>query len=225
MTALFRLVEPCGGHIAIDGVNISDIGLTTLRQSLAIIPQDAVLFSGTIRTNLDPFAAHSDAELWQVLESSRLKAAVSKLEMKLEAPVNEGGENFSQGERCQLAMARAMLKGAKVLVMDEATASIDLDTDAQIQGSLRESFHCTILTIAHRLITIADYDKVLVLDQGRVVEFDSPANLLRKESGAFKALVDETGETNAALLHQMAEDAEKGTHRVNFSKEVLEGAK
>ena len=184
-----------------------------------------MLFSGTIRSNLDPFANHSDEQLWRVLEKSHLKAAVSRLDMKLEAPVNEGGENFSQGERCQLCLARAMLKEAKVLVMDEATASIDLETDSLIQQSLREEFSCTILTIAHRLITIIDYHKVLVLDAGRVVEFDTPANLLRRADGAFKALVAETGDTNAALLHQMAADAEKGTHRLEFSKEVLEGAK
>lgn len=226
MTALFRLVEPSSGHISIDGVNINDIGLTTLRQSLAIIPQDAVLFSGTVRSNLDPFGAHSDEQLWRVLEKSHLRAAVSRLELKLEAPVNEGGDNFSQGERCQLAMARAMLKEAKVLVMDEATASIDLETDALIQQSLREEFTCTILTIAHRLITVIDYSRILVLDGGRVVEFDTPANLLRKEGGSFRALVAETGDTNAALLHTMAEEAEKGSHhRLNFSKQVLEGAK
>ena len=218
-------MEPSSGHIAIDGVNINDIGLTTLRQSLAIIPQDAVLFSGTIRSNLDPFGNHSDEQLWRVLERSHLKTAVSRLDMKLEAPVNEGGENFSQGERSQLCLARAMLKEAKVLVMDEATASIDLETDALIQQSLRDEFSCTILTIAHRLITIVDYDKVLVLDAGKVVEFDTPASLLRKEGGAFRALVAETGETNAALLHQMADDAEKGTHRFNFSKEILQHAK
>ena len=183
-----------------------------------------MLFSGSIRTNLDPFGAHSDAELWSVLEKSHMKAAVARLDAKLEAPVNEGGENFSQGERSQLCLARALLKDAKVLVMDEATASIDLSTDALIQQSLRDEFSCTILTIAHRLITIIDYHKVLVLDGGRVVEFDTPAALLRKEGGAFKALVAETGETNAALLHRMAEQAETGS-QVSFSKEVLENAK
>ena len=225
MTALFRLVEPSSGHISIDGVNINDIGLTTLRQSLAIIPQDAVLFSGSIRSNLDPFGAHSDEQLWRVLEKSHLKEAVSRLELKLEAPVNEGGENFSQGERCQLCLARALLKEAKVLVMDEATASIDLETDALIQQSLRDEFDCTILTIAHRLITIIDYHRVLVLDAGRVVEFDTPAALLRKDTGAFTALVRETGDTNAQLLHTLANQAEQGGHKVKFSKEVLEGAK
>ena len=152
-----------------------------------------------------------------------MKAAVSRLEAKLEAPVNEGGENFSQGERCQLCLARALLKDAKVLVMDEATASIDTMSDAFIQQSLRSEFSGTILTIAHRLITIVDYHKVLVLDAGRVVEFDTPAALLRIEGGAFRALVAETGETNAALLHRMAEQAETGT--VSFSKEMLENAK
>ena len=122
MTALFRLVEADSGHVSIDDVDINGLGLTSLRQSISIIPQDAVLFSGTIRTNLDPFGSHSDSQLWAVLEKSRLKAAVSRLELKLEAPVNEGGENFSQGERCQLCLARAMLKEAKVLVMDEGQA-------------------------------------------------------------------------------------------------------
>ena len=210
MTALFRLVEPETGHIELDGVNINDVGLRTLRQSLAIIPQDAVLFTGTIRSNLDPFRNHSDDQLWAVLEKSHLKAAISRMELKLEAPVNEGGENLSQGERCQLCLARAMLKETRVLVMDEATASIDLETDALIQRSLREEFpEVTVLIIAHRLLTVADCDRILVLGDGKVVEMDRPAVLLRKDGGAFRALAEETGEANATLLKQMAEEAEK----------------
>ena len=225
MTALFRLVEPEKGHIEIDGVDINDVGLRTLRQSLSIIPQDAMLFTGTIRSNLDPLKAYSDDELWSVLEKSHLKATISRLEMKLEAPVNEGGENFSVGEKCQLCLARAMLKDTRILVMDEATASIDLETDSVIQQSIREAFpNVTIITIAHRLITVVDYDRILVLSEGKVVEFDTPAALLKKEDGAFKALVAETGETNATLLLQLATQAASNGGRLQFTKEVLEQA-
>ena len=225
MTALFRLVEPEQGHIEIDGVNINDVGLRTLRQSIAIIPQDAVLFTGTVRSNLDPFNDHTDDQLWAVLEKSQLKAAVSRLELKLEAPVNEGGENFSQGERCQLCLARAALKETKVLVMDEATASIDLETDALIQTALRQQFPgTTILTIAHRLATVADYDRILVLGEGKVLEFDTPAALLRKEGGAFKSLAAETGETNFELLLNLATQAEANGNQRGMSKDVLAAA-
>ena len=221
MTALFRLVEPEQGHIELDGKSINDVGLRTLRQSLAIIPQDAVLFTGTVRSNLDPFDDHTDEQLWAALEKSHLKAAVARLELKLEAPVNEGGENFSQGERCQLCLSRAALKKTKVLVMDEATASIDLETDALIQASLRQQFPgTTILTIAHRLATVADYDRILVLGGGKVLEFDTPAALLRKEGGAFRSLALETGETNFELLMSLATQAESHG-RADISKDVL----
>ena len=210
MVALFRVVEASGGSIIIDGIDISTLGLDLLRSKLAIIPQDSVLFSGTIRSNLDPFDQYSDAELWNVLDKAYLKDTISALELKLLDPVADGGENFSVGQRCQICLARAMLRNARVLIMDEATASVDLETDAYIQTSLRKSFNCTLLTIAHRLNTIIDYDKVLVLSFGLIEEYDTPANLLRNPHSQLSAMVNETGEVNANLLRNIAFAKEQG---------------
>jgi len=204
MVALFRIVEAAGGAILIDGQDISELGLNALRSQLAIIPQDPVLYSGTVRSNLDPFDQYSDADLWSVLEKSYLKDTIAALDLTLLAPVSENGENFSVGQRCQLCLARAMLRNARVLIMDEATASVDMQTDAFIQNSLRKHFNCTLLTIAHRLNTICHYDRVLVLSFGRVQEYDSPANLLRDPNSALSSMVNETGEINAALLRNIA---------------------
>ena len=212
MVALFRIVEAAGGSIKIDGQDISALGLNALRSKLAIIPQDPVLYSGTVRSNLDPFDQYTDAQLWDVLEKSYLKATIAALDLKLQAPISEGGENMSVGERCQLCLARAMLRNAKVLIMDEATASVDMQTDAFIQNSLRKHFNCTLLTIAHRLNTICDYDRVLVLSFGRVQEYDSPANLLRDPNSAFSSMVNETGEVNAALLRNIAFKVRHSAH-------------
>lgn len=153
------------------------------------------------------------SELWSVLERSQLKPFVETLSLQLEAPVFENGENFSVGQRCQLCLARALLRSSKILVLDEATASIDLETDAAIQQTIRqhrkqsENGGYTLITIAHRLNTIVDYDKVLVMSDGKVKEFDTPATLLRTAS-AFAALVDETGTANASLLRELAFKAE-----------------
>lgn len=208
MLALFRLVEASEGSIEIDGVDIGKLGLETLRSKLAIMPQDPVLYSGTIRTNLDPVNEHKDIELWQALEKAHLKDQIEKQDLKLEAPVTEGGENWSIGQRCQICLARALLRHAKILIMDEATASIDLQTDDLIQQSLRREFKCTVLTIAHRLNTIMDYDRVMVLSFGRIKEFESPAALLRNKDSIFTSMVNETGEETAQLLRKIAFDAE-----------------
>ena len=208
--ALFRLVEAAAGRILIDGVDIAKLGLNTLRSHLAIIPQDSVLYSGTVRSNLDPFNEHSDTELWTALEKSALKRAIESLTGGLTAVVSEGGENFSVGQRCQLCLARAMLREAKILILDEATASVDMETDAFIQSSLKKNFSSTVIAIAHRLLTICDYDKVMVLSFGKIIEFDSPAKLLRNPESAFTAMVEETGPANAALLRSIAEAAERG---------------
>ncbi|TPX40109.1 hypothetical protein SeLEV6574_g06782 [Synchytrium endobioticum] len=205
MQAIFRMVEPVGGSIIIDGEDCLTLGLNDLRSRLAIIPQDPTLFSGTIRYNLDPFAQHSDSDLWDALARASLKDKVAEMDGKLEASVTEGGENLSVGQRQLLCLARAMLRRPKVLVLDEVTSNIDYETDATVQRVLREDFQqTTILTIAHRLNTIIDYDKILVLDQGRIVEYDTPANLLSREGTAFGALVDETGATNSKLLRELA---------------------
>ncbi|KAK5808060.1 P-loop containing nucleoside triphosphate hydrolase protein [Linnemannia elongata] len=211
MMALFRLVEPSKGTMEIDGVDICKIGLFDLRTRLAIIPQDPVLFSGTIRSNLDPFEKRTDQELWEVLERSDLKTYVTSCEGGLDSQVTEFGENLSVGQRQLLCLARAMLTRARVIIMDEATASVDVATDVMLQKAIRVDFaQSTVLTIAHRLNTVIDYSRVLVLDHGEIKEFDTPANLLSRPDSVFSSMVDETGPANAALLRQLANAAAAG---------------
>ncbi|RXN01990.1 Multidrug resistance-associated protein 1 [Acipenser ruthenus] len=188
---LFRIIEPAQGKILIDGVNIADLGLHDLRSRITIIPQDPVLFSGTLRMNLDPFDAYSDEEVWNSLELAHLKNFVSGLPDRLNHECSEGGENLSVGQRQLVCLARALLRKTKILVLDEATAAVDLETDNLIQSTIRSQFEeCTVLTIAHRLNTVMDYTRVLVLDKGQIVEFDSPASLLAKKGVFFKMAKD-----------------------------------
>ncbi|BBG93937.1 multidrug resistance-associated protein 3 [Prunus dulcis] len=197
--ALFRIVDPLGGQILIDGVDISKIGLQDLRSRLSIIPQDPTLFQGTMRTNLDPLQQHSDQELWelhnsitQVLNQCRLAEIIRQDQRLLDTPVAEDGENWSVGQRQLVCLARVLLKKRKILVLDEATASIDTATDTLIQQTIRkETSGCTVITVAHRIPTVIDNDLVLVLDEGRVSEYDSPARLLEDSSSAFSKLVEE----------------------------------
>lgn len=194
MSALFRIteMESDGGKIVIDGRDISQIGLSVLRLNLSIIPQDPVMFSNTVRYNLDPFGEKSEYELWEALKKVQLAEAIAVLPEGLDEQVAEGGENFSQGQRQLLCIARSLLRKPKILVMDEATASIDNTTDAAIQRMIRENFaSATILTIAHRLNTIMDSDRVLVLDDGCVAEFDSPSALISK-GGIFASMVEKS---------------------------------
>ncbi|KAL5244983.1 hypothetical protein ACI65C_012393 [Semiaphis heraclei] len=194
--SLFRIVEAAEGSILIDGVDISKIGLHTLRNRLTIIPQDPVLFSGTLRINLDPTNSNTDAQLWNALELAHLKAYVVGLSGGLDYEVSEGGENLSVGQRQLVCLARALLKKTKILVLDEATAAIDLETDDLIQKTIRTEFKdCTILTIAHRLNTIMDSDKVIVLDNGIMIEYDTPANLLQNKSSVFYSMAKDAGIT------------------------------
>ena len=189
MVALFRIQELAGGSIFIDDVDCASVPLALLRSKLGIIPQDPVMFSSTVRFNLDPFSQYEDAEIWEVLRAVNMEHHVMTLPQKLEEQVAEGGDNFSAGQRQLICIARALLRKPKILVMDEATASVDNDTDTLIQSMVREKFvGATVLTIAHRLHTIIDYDKIMVLDSGRLVEMDSPGQLLQKEGGSFKAL-------------------------------------
>ncbi|KAG2178766.1 hypothetical protein INT43_001612 [Umbelopsis isabellina] len=193
--SLFRIVEAAAGQIVVDGVDISTIGLHDLRSRLTIIPQDPVLFAGTVRENLDPFNAHDDVEIWQVLENSHLKDHIAKLEGKLNAVVLEGGENFSVGQRQLICLARALLRRTTVLVLDEATAAIDVETDSLIQETIRREFvDCTILTIAHRINTVMDSDKILVLDKGVIAEYDTPKALLAKPDSVFYSLAKQAGQ-------------------------------
>ncbi|XP_019618609.1 PREDICTED: multidrug resistance-associated protein 1-like [Branchiostoma belcheri] len=191
--ALFRIIEAAGGEIVIDGVNISDIGLHDLRSRITVIPQDPVVFSGTLRVNLDPFEKHTDAEIWRALDLSHLKDFVTGLDKQLDHQVSEGGTNLSVGQRQLVCLARALLRKSKLLVLDEATASVDPETDALIQATIRAQFaDCTVLTIAHRLNTIMDSTRILVLDGGKVAEFDTPENLISSK-GIFSSMVQDAG--------------------------------
>ncbi|XP_062352442.1 ATP-binding cassette sub-family C member 2 isoform X3 [Cinclus cinclus] len=194
---LFRVLEAAGGKIIIDDVDIATIGLHDLRNNLTIIPQDPVLFTGTLRMNLDPFDQYSDEEVWKSLELAHLRTYVQGLPEGLLHLVSEGGENLSVGQRQLVCLARALLRKAKILILDEATAAVDLETDNLIQTTIRSEFaDCTVLTIAHRLHTIMDSNRVMVLQAGQIVEFDSPEKLLMKD-GIFSAMAKDAGITTA----------------------------
>ncbi|KAM1795534.1 hypothetical protein ACFX11_035869 [Malus domestica] len=198
--ALFRLIEPSAGRILIDNVDISTIGLHDLRSRLSIIPQDPTLFEGTIRLNLDPLEEHLDHEIWQALDKSQLGDIIREKEQKLDAPVLENGDNWSVGQRQLVSLGRALLKQAKILVLDEATASVDTATDNLIQKIIRTEFkNCTVCTIAHRIPTVIDSDLVLVLSDGRVAEFDTPIRLLEDKSSMFLKLVTEYSSRSSGI--------------------------
>ncbi|KND00323.1 uncharacterized protein SPPG_04647 [Spizellomyces punctatus DAOM BR117] len=230
--ALFRIIKYAKGTIDIDGVDITNVNLHDLRSRLTIIPQEPVLFSGTVRSNLDPVSEHDDASMWSALRRVRLLESLQSKEMNtenslvstvvrtdsaaalgeatpteenssssehtgfsLDAPVLENGSNFSQGQRQLLCLARALLRSSKVVVLDEATASVDYETDSRVQETIRAEFAgSTILCIAHRLRTVADYDHILVLDKGELVESGTPAELVERENGWFRRMCLESGE-------------------------------
>ncbi|XP_067942300.1 multidrug resistance-associated protein 1-like [Watersipora subatra] len=192
--SLFRMLEAENGCIKVDGVDISQLGLHRLRNSLTILPQDPMLFSGTVRENLDPFAESSDEKLWNVLEQCELKSFISEQPEQLSAECGEGGQNLSVGQRQLLCLARALLRKTKVLIMDEATAAVDMKTDDVIQKTIRSKFSdCTVLTIAHRLHTIMDCDRIMVMSEGHVAEFDSPQVLLENKLSLFYSMAKEAG--------------------------------
>ncbi|KAI6025090.1 hypothetical protein PISMIDRAFT_27312 [Pisolithus microcarpus 441] len=209
MTALFRIVELSSGSVGIDGVNIADVGLSRLRKSLSIIPQDAFLFSGTFRTNLDPFGLHDDARLWDALKRAYLVDSSRELQSNptqversndtlahgtrftLDSPIDEDGSNLSIGQRSLVSLARALVNDTKILILDEATASVDYETDRKIQDTIATEFRDrTILCIAHRLRTIISYDRICVLDAGTIAEFDTPVNLYSIPNGIFRGMCD-----------------------------------
>ena len=206
IVALYRLVERTSGAILIDGVDIATLGLDQLRGAMSMIPQDPFLFSGTIRQNIDPFDdVEDDQKIWEALEMVGLRGVVAETEQGLGSEVSDNGSNFSQGQRQLFCMARALLKNSKILMLDEATASIDLETDAAIQKTIRTAFKdCTVLTIAHRLDTIMDSDRILVMDGGHVAEFDVPKVLLDDKDGILNALVNSTGEASSRSLRRQA---------------------
>ncbi|KAF9082197.1 hypothetical protein BGX23_012715 [Mortierella sp. AD031] len=227
VAAFFRFMEMTSGRIVIDGIDISQIGIHDLRSNLTIIPQDPILFVGTVRSNLDPFQEHDDAALWDVLKRVHLvsdntnngDASIESSRSSnnnngfgnLDSEVKENGSNFSQGQRQLIGLARALLKKSKIIIMDEATASVDHATDAKIQATIRESCgDATLLTIAHRLRTIIDFDRVLVMDHGKVVQIDTPARPIREEGGVFRSMCQRSGEFE--LLVEMATAAERRNH-------------
>ncbi|KAI0357684.1 multidrug resistance-associated ABC transporter [Trametes cingulata] len=249
--SLLRFVEPTSGRILIDGVDITSIGLYDLRSRITFIPQDAILFSGTLRDNLDPFGDHTDAECIDVLcrvhlitdtpsptrstssaasTSAHLEASVSEIseeaesaapppqrsgtaDLTLDTQVSAGGANFSQGQRQLIAIARALLRRSAVVILDEATSSIDFETDAKIQAVIREEFADSLLvTVAHRLRTIIDYDRLIVLDQGKLAEFDTPMKLMQKEDGIFRNMCLQSGSFAELEAAAKAKAAASGAH-------------
>nr|CAD1842945.1 unnamed protein product [Ananas comosus var. bracteatus] len=190
--ALFHIVDPTVGQIIIDGIDICTIGLHDLRSRLSIIPQDPTMFEGTVRTNLDPLQEYTDEQIWEALDSCQLGEEVRKKELKLDSPVTENGENWSVGQRQLVCLGRVILKKSKVLVLDEATASVDTATDSLIQKTLRQQFsESTVITIAHRITSVLDSDMVLLLENGLIVEHDTPTRLLENKSSLFSKLVSE----------------------------------
>uniref|UniRef100_A0A674ELL6 Multidrug resistance-associated protein 4 n=1 Tax=Salmo trutta TaxID=8032 RepID=A0A674ELL6_SALTR len=211
VSALFRLAEP-EGRIYIDGVLTSEIGLHDLRQKMSIIPQDPVLFTGTMRKNLDPFSQHTDEDLWNALQEVQLKSVVEELPNKMETVLAESGSNFSVGQRQLVCLARAVLRKNRILIIDEATANVDPRTDELIQKTIRDKFReCTVLTIAHRLNTIIDSDRILVLGAGMIQEFDEPYVLLQNQESALYRIVQQTGKAEAASLLESAKQVSTDT--------------
>lgn len=211
ITAFFRFLEPETGSIHIDGVDITQIGLKNLRQAITIIPQDPTLFTGDIRSNLDPFDQYTDAQIFEALRRVNLIApgetATSDANenqnkfLNLDTAISEGGNNLSQGQRQLMCMARSLLKSPKVILLDEATASIDYKLDAMIQQTIRDEFsNSTILTIAHRLRSIVDYDRILVMDAGRVVEYEDPYVLITDKSSLFYLMCENSGELDTLTM-------------------------
>jgi ATP-binding cassette, subfamily C (CFTR/MRP), member 4 len=215
LQALFRIVEPTPEKsIIIDDIAMSDLGLADLRSNLSIIPQEPFCFKGTLRFNLDPFKKHTDEELWTVLEAVELKVTIEATAEKLETAVLENGSNWSVGERQLICLARAILRNTRFIVLDEATSNVDIRTDQLIQNAIRSEgglfSNATVLTIAHRLNTVIDYDKILVLEAGEVAEYGSPWELLEKNpedpTAWFLRLVNEMGEDAKQVLIKVAQE-------------------
>ncbi|KAF9282831.1 hypothetical protein BGZ68_005732 [Mortierella alpina] len=205
LISLLRVVEAAEGRILIDSVDVREIGLQDLRSKIAIIPQEPVLFVGTIRSNLDPFHRRTDQEIWAALDAVHLSDNIKQnMPLKLETPIIENGRNFSLGQRQLFCIARAILFQSRILVLDEATSAVDIQTDLLIQETIKKNFaNCTVLMIAHRLNTIIECDKILVMEDGRVVEFEHPTKLIENKDGYFHSLVKQSGPDAVARLKIM----------------------
>lgn len=251
MSTLFRLVEISAGHIIIDGLDIATVGLNDLRKRLAIIPQDPTLFRGTVRSNLDPFNEHTDLALWSALRQADLIPKDAEFipsasgggivnrpntagtasngddrgRIHLDSVVEEDGLNFSLGQRQLMALARALVRGSQIIVCDEATSSVDMDTDDKIQATIASGFRGrTLLCIAHRLRTIIGYDRICVMDQGRIAELDTPVNLWKIEGGIFRGMCERSGirvEDIKSAREELEVRAEGGVVEVTESTEVV----
>ncbi|ORY40108.1 P-loop containing nucleoside triphosphate hydrolase protein [Rhizoclosmatium globosum] len=207
MDSLFRLFEAKSGRILIDGQDIATLGLQKARRGIQMIPQSPTLFDGTVRSNIDVLGTASDEDLWYALECCGMKEYVSSLLEKLDSAITEGGTNLSAGQRQLLCLAKVLLQNGKILVMDEATSSVDAESDLRIQQSMKTHFKdATVLSIAHRLNTIAAFDRVLVLDQGKVAEFEPPHLLLSRDDSIFSEMVNATGAANAAVIRAIAKE-------------------
>ncbi|PNF26812.1 hypothetical protein B7P43_G17381 [Cryptotermes secundus] len=228
IAALFRLADISSGQIQIDGIDIASIGLHDLRSKISIIPQEPVLFSGSLRENLDPFSEYSDAALWAALAEVELKQVVDELPAGLSHRVSEGGSNFSVGQRQLLCLARAIIRNNKILVLDEATANVDPQTDELIQATVRDKFaDCTVLTIAHRLHTVMDSDRIVIMDAGHVVKFDHPHLLLTSKHDVLYQMVQQMGPAMAESLCKMAQASykkylEKKKKHVEISESITD---
>ncbi|KAA0190836.1 hypothetical protein HAZT_HAZT002821 [Hyalella azteca] len=217
ISCLLRLTEPAG-QINIDGVDIGKLGLHTLRKNISIIPQDPVLFNGSLRMNLDPFDEYSDDQLWNALNEVQLKEGVQASPDGLDQTVEEGGSNLSVGQRQLVCLARAILSHNRILLIDEATANVDSKADELIQRTIREKFkQCTVLTVAHRLQTIMDSTRVMVISAGKIhvrqslplKELDAPHSLLQDRASLFSRLVRQADDATAERLHNIAREAYK----------------
>lgn len=214
ISALFRLAK-IEGSLWIDSVDANKVELSKLRSKISIIPQEPFLFRGTLRKNLDPIAEFEDALLWSALEDVELKESFDTLD----SLINSGGSNLSLGQRQLICLARAILKRNRILILDEATANIDLATDAFIQKTIRRKFKdCTVLTIAHRLDTVMDSDKILVMDNGRAVEFEHSFLLLQNDDSYLSKLVQETDNATITKLKDMAQRVK---HKLDCSDNVI----
>ncbi|KAI8827591.1 P-loop containing nucleoside triphosphate hydrolase protein, partial [Chytridium lagenaria] len=208
-SAFFRVLDISGGKVIIDGRDISKMGLKPLRSNLQIIPQEPIIFNGTVRSNLDIHSNHTDEALWRSLELVGLKAYITEQAKKLDHPVQESGKNLSAGQRQLLCIARSILAEPKILIMDEATAALDAEGNDNVKDLMKGGLKdVTVIAVAHQIKSIAAFDKVLVLDDGKLAEFDSPKALLETEGSIFKALVEATGPAYADVVRKIANGEE-----------------